>query len=820
MRHYLKVSFRVFARNKLFTAVNVAGLSIGLAGCILILLFVRHQLSYDKWLPGAERIYAVQSTMAGVGEAPLRSARSPRVTSQMLARQIPQLEETLALTPERSVVNVNGQPRFVDLTFADSNFFRVFDLPFARGDAKSALARPGNLVLTETEAHKLFGSADPMGKTVTLSYRGDPYDLVVSGVIRDLPDNSHLKVGLVTPYANSLFGVSEGEAESWSQFESFVYVKLRPGQSVQPIATAMPDIVRRNIPNDAEAHPAELRLAAVPDIHLDHSHEGSMKPGGDRVAILAFSLIALLILTIACINFANLATAQASMRAREVALRKVLGAHRGQLIVQFLGEAMLLTTISAVLALAVVEMILPTFSWLVGADLRLDYFGSDGLAVPLCLLVGTVGLICGFYPAFVLSRCYPGAMLRSYHAGTEGSVRLRNLLVVSQFAISIGLIICTAVIYAQTRYAQRADPGYRAEGLLVVENIERADVDTRRSFHEQVQKLPGILSVTRANVAPADDEENSGRFQLPGRPQPVSLNYNSVDWDFQNTLKLPLIAGRFLDERHPGDDASVGYSPYAADAEALLQHGTNVVLSASAARRLGFGSAQQAIGRQIRSPFLFRPELVPSTIVGVVGDAHYRSVRDQVRPTVYHLNARRYTYLIARYDPDESPAAVRARVETLWRRYYPEVPFVADFASARVARLYSGEAMRGQVFASAALLALIVACLGLFGLTTFAVARRRKEIGLRKLFGASYGQITRLLIWQLCQPVLLANLIAWSAAWWVMRDWLNGFDTRIALTPVPFLVAGLLAVAIAVATVASQSLRVARTNPIHALRYE
>lgn len=818
-RNYLTVGIRMLAHSKGYTFINILGLSVGFASCLLILLFVRHQLSYDRWLPESDRIYAVQSTMTGVTEGSLLSARTPRVAAQMLSRELPQIEEAVALTSERSLIEVAGRPRFIDLQFTDPNFFRIFDIPFVRGDPRAALSRPGNLVLTESEAARLFGRRDPLGATVTLSYRGDDKEMVVSGVIRDVPDNSHLRLGFLTPYANAMYGVSEGEAGSWSQLSGYVYVRLADGQSVNDVREAIPDIVRRNIPDDAEAHPTDLRLVPVGDIYLDHSHEGSMKPGGDRVALFAFSLIALLILTIACVNFVNLATAQTSRRAREVALRKALGAHRGQLIGQFMTEALMVTLFAILVALAIVELALPTFAELVSADLVLRYLGPDGVVVPILLLAGAVTLICGVYPALVLSRQQPGTLLRTYQGAVQGSGRIRNLLVVTQFAISIALIICTAIVYAQTSHARTADPGYDQRGLLVVENVHRAAPDTRRSFYERVRAMREVRSVARSDVAPADDQENSGQFQRPGNTRPIFLNYNSVDWGFRDALRLPLLAGRFFDEARPADDASVGYNPYGEDAEALLAGGANVVVSASAARRLGFANPADAIGQRILSPFLSRAELVPSTIIGVVGDAQYRSVRDQVRPTVYYVNSTPFTYLIARYRASD-PAAFREQVEEIWRQYYPEVPFEADFARDRVSALYLTDEVRGQVFAAATFVAIAVACLGLFGLAAFNAARRTKEIGIRKVFGARSRDIVRLLVWQFCQPVLIANVIAWPVAWWLMRDWLNQFSSRIDLHPGWFVGAGALALLIAALTVTAHAIRVGRTNPIHALRYE
>ncbi len=821
-RNYSITAWRTLLANKSYTLINIAGLAIGIASCILILLFVRHETSYDKWIPDHERVFALQTITEGSDGERIRSSRAPRVAAGALAQAFPQIEEAAALTRARVIAQRDGESSFAETYFVDSNFLDVLQLPLLKGDPRTALSEAGNLVLTESDAIRLFGTDDPLGETLTYIHRGEARELRVTGVLRDLPQNSHLEFELLTPFAHHMYGSSEREFGSWGHLGNFVYAKLRPGADAAAINAAMPAFIERTIPDPDGSDPAALEFVPIADIHLHHTYEESMKPGGDRAAVTAFSAIALFILTIACMNFANLATAQSTQRAREVALRKVMGANRGQLIVQFLSEAMLLTIGAVLVALAAVEVILPYFSNFVGVALEIDYIGVDGLLPFVLLLALVVGLICGFYPAFVLSRFSPAKVLRSHVApGAPGSVGLRNLLVIAQFAISIGLIICTAVVYAQTSHARSVDPGYQRDGLLLIDNLGRGEVESGfQPFIEGLKRIPEVRSMARSDLIPADEREEKGEFQARAGEPPVVLFQNSVDWDFFETLGITTLAGRTLSEQQGVDDASVGYNPYSDAAEALIERGTNVVVNASAARRLGFASPADAVGKRIATPFVERDDgAVRATIVGVVSDARFRSVRDEVRPTVYRFNEYMFSHLLVRYE-SASPNRLRQQVEALWNVHFSEVPFEAEFADDRLASLYDTDTVRGTVFAAFAALAVIVACLGLFGLAAFSTRRRTKEIGIRKVFGARTGDIVRLLVWQFCQPVIVANLIAWPIAWWLMRDWLNNFSDRIDLHPGLFLAAGLIALLIATLTVSGHAVRAARARPIHALRYE
>jgi putative ABC transport system permease protein len=726
----------------------------------------------------------------------------------------------------------NGQPSLADhFNFVDGNLFDILEVPFVKGNRATALSRPNSLVLTETEASKRFPNQDPVGKTLTLISKGKSIDYVVAGVVKDLPKNSHLDMGVIARFdPESFFADQPFFLTGWGNQGGWWYVKLRPGASAEDINRQLPAWEKRNIPDDTgggeKTNPGDSqdwRLTSVRDVHLGEAQQASMTPGNDHRTIATFSIVALLILGMAVVNFVNLATARASQRAREVALRKVLGASRRQLIVQFLGESMLLTALAMLLALAMVELLLPLFNRFLDADIALTYWGSSGVLLPVLILLLVVGAAGGLYPAFYLSRFQPARVLKANKSSAEaqGSGRLRNVLVVAQFSVSIGLIICTAIVYAQTIYARTADAGYNRHGLLQLQGLgARQAMPVAETLRREIARVDGVRSAALTSIGVAPGNNSVTSVYLPGNPKGIDLGIYVVDDNFLPTMGMKLLAGRNFSDKVAMDDATTPFPVDRAKEEAFARRGTNILVSEAAAQRLGFRDPQKAIGKTISSE-LSLPDfgLVNATIVGVYRDARFRSVRDPLQPIMFLFAHNSFNTMVIRYDSPD-PNRVMGDVEKVWKRLLPDLPYRAEFADDRVKRLYERDEARGQLFGAFALLAVVIGCLGLFGLAAFTAERRTKEIGIRKVLGARSRDIVRLLAWQFSKPVIIANLIAWPVAWWVMRDWLNGFDSRIALGPGPFVLAGGLALAIALGTIASHAIRVARANPIHALRYE
>jgi putative ABC transport system permease protein len=833
-RNYLTVGLRALLKSRVYAAINVLGLAIGMAACLLILLYVRYERSYDDWLPNAANIYQVQawSSDPETGESN-KFRMSQYVASTALQKDFPQIVGRTYALSASPVVLRDGQALSVeDAVRTDGLFFDTFQFPLVAGDPRTALAQPGRVALSESEAIRLFGRSDPIGETLTMVERGQHVDYKVAAVFRDLPKNSHLKLTMVIRFDPvSYFTDYPTWPTSWGEISGWGYVVLKPGTDPKTITDQLAAWEKRNIPDNLFEGRAEnagrdtdWKLVNVRDVHLGEAQVAVSRAGNDQTTIVTFAIVALLILGVACVNFVNLATARASQRAREVALRKVLGATRGQLVVQFIGESLLIAGIAMLVALALAELFLPTLASFLDADLKLSYWGEGGVALPIIALLVLVGAAGGVYPALYLSRYKPAQVLKANKSSAEsaGTGRLRAILVVAQFAVSIGLIICTSIVYAQTVFARTADPGFKREGLLQVNIGYRSLVPNSEALARAVERVPGVASAARTAIGVSTGSTMGRSVKVPGRAETVGIGNYAVDESFFDTMGVRLIAGRLLDREREMDVTSMPYPENDPVAErALAARGGNVVVNALAAQRLGFKTAEDAIGKEVRVALSLdtTQPMIPVKIVGVVADSRYRSIRTPVEPIMYRLGRDHQSALMVRYN-DADPAAVRDRIGQVWKGFAPDLPYEAEFSEDIVAELYTAEQSRAAIFAGFALLAVVIGCLGLFGLATFTAERRTKEIGIRKVLGARTRDIVQLLVWQFTRPVIVANLIAWPVAWWVMRDWLNGFDTRIDLGPGPFVLAGVIALVIAVVTVGSHAMRIARTNPIHALRYE
>jgi putative ABC transport system permease protein len=828
-RNYWTVAVRALAKNRTYSIINIAGLAIGMAACIMILLYIRYEQSFDKWIPDVENTYQLQTWQPDPEDGePFFMQMAPYVTKERVRKDFPQVVGAVYVQNAAPVYLQNGQATPTeDYLYADDDFLKVVNLPLAAG---SSLNSAGTAVLTQQEAVKRFGTDDVVGRTFTIITRGIKRDFKITGVLKNLPKNSHMKANAVLRFDFNQFYANEPQfLTCWGCQSGWVYLKLRPGTDTSQLEAQMPAWEKRNIPDEPNGpaiwnagNESDWHFVNLQDIHLGKAKDGDMTPSNDRRTITTFGIIAALILGMAVVNFTNLATARASQRAREVALRKVLGATRKQLIVQFVSEAVLISAAAMLVALALVELLVKPFAAFLEADIALSYFGSNGILLPALGLTLLVGLVSGLYPAFFLSRFQPAQVLKANRSAAEtpGSGRLRAGLVVLQFAVSIGLIICTAVVYGQTVYARSVDPGYKRENILQVEELSRMQLfDQGEAIVERMKRIPGVVAVGRTGIGVSTTNNNNSGLLPPGSNKQVSVGQYEVDEGFFDAMGLSLKAGRWFDRSRPADDMTLPY-PTDENAERVMAaRGVNVVMNEYAVKKLGFKSAQDAVGKTVRSE-LFSPGtgIVNINIIGVVGDSRFRSVRTPIDPIMFRNVNNGIPWMIVRYNGE--PADVRAAIEREWKRITNEVPFNAKFSDEIIAELYEAEDARAKMFASFSLLAVIIGCLGLFGLAAFTAERRTKEIGIRKVLGARTRDIVRLLVWQFSRPVIIANIIAWPVAWWLMRDWLNGFDQRIALGPTPFLVAAAIALVIAIATVAGHAVRIARANPIHALRYE
>ncbi|HEY0026268.1 MAG TPA: FtsX-like permease family protein [Allosphingosinicella sp.] len=817
-RSNLQFALRLLARKPAYAAINIAGLALGLAASLLILGYIRYEQSFDSWLPDANRVYQVQTTVHPPGQPDTHTQASAYPLDAALPAGFPQIEAMTSVATGKTVTEHQGKPMFLDATMVDADFFKVLPLPFRQGSPATALADLNTAALTESEAIRQFGTPDAMGKLLTLGAGPGKRDRKIGAVLRDLPGNTSLKIGILY-----LADPAQRwpEISGWGNLDQQHYLKLRPGADAAAVNAEIPAWQKRVMPHETiDGKKVSLsgvfdpKLVPIGDVHLGEAQEAALRPGGDPQMLATFAVVALLTLGMAVMNFVNLTTAHAVQRAREVALRKVLGASRRQLIIQFLTESLLICAVAMLIALSLVEVAASWIGSLIGADMRIDYLGEHGMLVPALALFAVTALLGSLYPAVYLSRFNPARALHGNRASAEtpGSVRLRSVLVVLQFAIAIGLIASTAVIYSQTQFVQRVDPGYRRDGLLQIANAWRFTQDAEYTeARSAMLAVPGVTGVGRTGLEIGAAETPVRLMRTPGR-EGVTLGFHSVDSEFLATMDIPLLAGRLLGDRFAADSAG------GASGKDLAVRGINVVVNRSAAKQLGYRTPQAALGKVVEIAY-DGFVMVPARIAGVVEDTRFRTARDAVDPIVYSYDPEHTDRVVVHYAAAK-PGEVMAALGRIWAKLEPEIPFEARFADDIVHELYAAERARTVLFAGFSMLAILISCLGLYSLAAFATERRTKEIGIRKVLGAKVRHIVRLLTWQFSKPVVIANVVAWPIAWWAMRDWLNGFAVRIDLTPGPFVLAGLIALGIAIFTVAGHALRVARMNPVHALRHE
>ena len=829
LQNYIITGLRSLSRNRAFAAINILGLAIGMAACIMLLLFVRYETSYDQWLQGHENAYQVNTAYNGHNTGRSKTSQmSAYAAGRAIAKDFPQIDRVAYVTNGNPVIIQDGVASTGSVTLAEPAILDILHLPLVRGDPKTALLGANSLLLTETETKRRYPGIDPVGKTMSIVSAGKTIDYTITGILRDIPKNSHINVKMMAPFSRLPYVGREGFFTKFGWNSGYNYVRLRKGASVDAINQGMQAWEKRNIPKEpvgdvfvSEGDDVDWSIAPVAGIHLSKAIEGQT-PNNDAKSIATFALVAILILAMACINFTNLSTARAGQRAREVALRKVMGASRHQLVVQFLSESLVVALISMLVALAIVELTLPFLSAFLKADLSLAYFGADGVLLPIIGLVLLVGLAAGLYPAFVLSRFDPAPVLKSNRSGTDtqGSGRLRSALVVAQFAVSIALVICTAVVAAQTIYARSADPGYVRAGLLQVTGIGRKQLETvADQIVVATAAIPGVEAVGRTTIGVDTDSSINTSVRIDGNPAPINLGMYNTDPGFFPAMGMKPLAGRLLSRNNPRDDAQFPPNDDVAQA-ALAARGTNTVINVEALKKLGFKTPADAIGKVIRVGLVDdKFGLVPVTIVGVVPDVRLRSFREPYDAIMFYYDRSYMTEMMVRMKAGEA-GAIRDKVEAVWKRYAAQVPFQAQFTDDIVREQYDADEARAKTFAAFAGLAIVVACLGLYGLAAFTAERRTREIGIRKVLGARTIDIVQLLVWQFSRPVLIANIIAWPVAWWLMRDWLNGFSARIDLGPQWFIGAGLLAALIAAVTIIGHAMKVARSSPAEALRYE
>jgi putative ABC transport system permease protein len=796
IKHYLSSAVRTIRRESGYTFINVIGLAVGLACCLLILVYITDELSYDRGHEKSDRIVRLALEMKGGDREWRGSVPTFFNLAEMAGSGLAGVETTTRLAEDKALLIVGDQQFGTErVMLAERSFFDVFSIEFVKGDAASAFSSPFTTVLTQEAAKKYFGDEDPIGKLIS---RNGTNDFEVTAVIKSLPQNSHLHFDLLLNLESVENRYSTEMLESMGAQWIYTYLLMvRPESAVQ-IESRLSVLMNEIIPEDT---PVEIRMAVQPltAIHLYSNFDGELEPNGDIRYLYVFGLIALFVLAIASANFMNLATARAARRAREVGVRKVLGAHRWQLIRQFLTEAIGLSMASMVLALILAVAALPLFNSLTGKKILTEHVLSIEILIALSVIALIVGLASGSYPAFYLSSLRPAHVLKGGRLtkATGGAIRLRHGLVVVQFSLSIAIVLGAFVVYRQLDFMQNTNPGFDRDQVLSVRIPAGVNDSQVSELKAAFLKSPYVRMASAASHAPPD-QLNSWRVRLSGTPSDNNelISRYEVDSDYLETLGLQITEGRFFSEEFPSDAES------------------SIVINQALAR---YYDLKQPLGSQ----FEIESSRFPSgraTVVGVVNDFQQGSMHKQIQPVI--ISVARYSRLLLLKLDAAHLVGISGHLEEIWASVIPDIPLEQTFLDSRFRSLYQAEEQLAQTIRLFAFLAIFVACMGLFGLSAYMAERRTREVGIRKSFGATTSQVTVLLTRDFVYLVLVAFLLAAPITWLVMRRWLNDFAYRIEMNPGLFIITAALAISVAALTVAFQGYRAAQLNPVDTLRHD
>ncbi|MFA6085222.1 ABC transporter permease [Mucilaginibacter sp.] len=805
-KNYIKTAFRSLKKNKGFTLINVFGLALGLCVCMLIVFYVIDELSYDKFNTKADRIYRVNNEIKFGGNTN-DYAVSPAPLAQTFLNNFPEIEKATRFRERGNFKVRKGDENIQEhrFVYADPQVFDVFTLPMLQGDPKTALNDPKSVVINETTAKKYFNTTDAVGKSLifndTLLYK-------VTGVIKDIPKQSHFNFDFLL----AMSGLNESKENSWLSNNFNTYLLLKKGASVARLDAKFPEVVRKYVGGELQAavHMTydqleksgsyfKLTLTPLKDIHLTSNRVAELSGNGNIQYVYIFSAIAIFILLIACVNFMNLSTARSSNRAREVGVRKVLGSPRKYLIAQFLSESIIVTFIATVIAVIGAWLLFPVFNQIADKQLAFTVSIFAWLLPVLFVAVLVIGCLAGSYPAFFLSAFQPIDVLKGkLSAGFKGGF-LRSFLVVFQFSVSIFLIIGTLVIHHQLKYIQNKDLGYDRQQVMIINNIDALD-NRAKVLKEELRRLPGVVSTTMTGYVPTGGWRNSTTFfqsQALDTKTALASQLWDVDEDYVPTMGMKLVAGRNFSKENKVDSSAV-------------------ILNEAAVKLLGF---KNAINKELYRPMDNMAKTFKQLhIIGVVKDFNFNTLRENITPVIFSLSENRGSLAI-RINTANTNTLI-AQIKGKWRTLSPNQQIDYSFMDEDFERTYRTEQRMGNIFIAFTSMAIIIACLGLFGLAAYAAEQRTKEIGIRKVLGANVSIIVAMLSKDFIKLVIVSILIASPLAWLAMQQWLNSFAYRDGIKWWIILSAGIGAIVIAFITISFQSIKAALANPVKSLKSE
>lgn len=816
---YIKSALRNIFRRKLFGIISVLGLGAGIAIATMIGIFLRYETSFDTMHPTHERVYRLNWVNVGTG-AHFATFFNP--LSPFMAEKIDEIEAVTRIAPSEEPIFIDGASTYELVSFVDPNFFEFFQYATIEGDQNAAIQEARNVVLTQAAAEKLLGTGPYIGKTITLD---NNQDFTVAAVISNNPSNSHMtsNIFINMELLPTIIGWPQ-IWESWGSDQLYHYVRLRPGTNPDIVSQAGVRFISENYSEDAGEW-LQIPLQKITDIHFNtelqnemtarDSMTGMVKTQRRTSDLYVFAIVGILTLAIAAFNFMNLQIVQISNRLREVGVRKILGASRRQLINQFMVETVMLSLFAGLIAVVITELFLPYFGSLVGADLPSGIVFDPAIGASLAVTVLFVTLLAGIYPASMAAKLVPTLALKGEVARNVGPAKVRMGLVLLQFSMATGLIIASGVVGSQINFAFSKSLGFDARGVATLFASRSIANETYPVLETELERNPAILDISYANIVPSQDLFNGFSFGIDPNDPESQLSTRSVTMGYGafEILGMEIIAGRSFNEDFPADEGP-SFSP-----EIPLER-SGLILNETAVRNAGWNSPEEAIGKLLVSQFSrggidYRYEF---TVVGVVKDTHYRSIRSEIAPMSYMLDPTSRQMLV-KFDPAREAEALAA-IDATWASHVENRPIRRSILEDEYAAFYASENRTFSLVIGFAAVAVVIACLGLYGLTAYMVERRVKEVGIRKVLGATVTQIVTLLSWDYTKLVVLASLFAWPFVWWLMLDWLSGFAYRADLELSLFAIASLAILSLAGLTTSLRTLAAARANPIHALRTE
>ena len=810
LKNYLKIAFRNLRKYKFISFINLFGLTVGLTCCLLILTYILHETSYDRYNSKADRIWRVTRSFNnkdGIVSLHLGAIAPP--FGPLLKNDFPDIQQMTRILPAGNITFRYNEKIFNEREgiFADNNLFNIFDINLVEGDRHTALSDPFSIIMTRDMAHKYFGDADPINKVIRLD---NQQNFKVTGIFDPLPDNSHFHSPFMLSFNtlkdSTIYGEKNLET-NWGNNAFYTYLLLPANYPVKSMEAQFPAFLDRRMGNNYGAGVkaskfTKLFMQRLTDIHLRSHLDEELEQNGDIGRVYVFGAIALFILLIACINYMNLSTARSALRAREIGIRKVSGARRPELILQFLSESVLITYLAFILAGILTIVLLPSVSELTSLNLSIHSLQQPSVLIPILLTPVLVGLLSGAYPALFLSNFQPVKVLKGLFKAGSSTASFRKVLVVAQFAISIVLIISTAIVFQQLHYMENASLGFDKEHIVTMQYNNGLDKNFE-SFRSALLQNAHILSITRSSRIPSgrllDEQGAQTESGDSMRPVTADIHYVDVDHDFLKTYGIPIVAGRDYSRQY-GTDTN------------------NFLLNVAAASALGIRDPKELVGKN------FSYGNVKGKVIGIMGNFNFESMHQKIQPIIFTfptaaLAGNSYGKISIKLAGSDISSSVDW-LEKTWKSYLPEVPFEYTFLDERFDKLYKTEQQQGSLFTIFSGIAIFIACLGLFGLSAFTITQRIKEIGVRKVLGASTFSIVRLLSVDFLILVAIAAGFAFLIAWYAMYHWLEDFAYRIPMHWWVFLAAGILAAVIALATISFQAIRAAVANPVKALRSE